>query len=393
MKNTLQIDDRILVDEITPRFGGYARGDIVVFRDPGGWLEAAAPPHSAGPLADAADWFLSLIGFSVSDSDDHLIKRVIGLPGDHVVCCNALGQITVNGAPIDESSYILVRRERPPPRSPSTSSSPPVRCGCSAIIGTTRGTRAITRTSRGHGFVPIGNVVGRAFLITWPLNRFGPLDFHHGVFASVPSPVHERRDADSDGRAGDAPCVGDRHRVRRGRPGCARGAGRRRRGRPRCCGRASRGARGTARLEARPRGPVARRSRRAPPSAWVRRVPSAGRARRRSTRSASCVRWDSRRFAPSPDLAAHGCRLRRRRCSWTATTTTSRRLRLGPSRCVPWVKADRDCASAAAASVIAKVSRDTLMGYLHEDLPAYCWDRNKGNTRARITAVALRRSA
>lgn len=44
----------------------------------------------------------------------------------------------------------------------------------------------------------------------------------------------------------------------------------------------------------------------------------------------------------------------------------------------PIVKADRDCASAAAASVIAKVARDTLMTHLHDDLPAYGWARNKG---------------
>ncbi|QKJ19286.1 ribonuclease HII [Microbacterium hominis] len=44
----------------------------------------------------------------------------------------------------------------------------------------------------------------------------------------------------------------------------------------------------------------------------------------------------------------------------------------------PVIKADRDCASVAAASVIAKVARDTLMTQLHEDLPAYRWARNKG---------------
>jgi signal peptidase I len=55
------------------------------------------------PLAQAADWLLSLVGITASDSDEHLIKRIIGVGGDHVVCCNAIGQVTVNGTPIDET--------------------------------------------------------------------------------------------------------------------------------------------------------------------------------------------------------------------------------------------------------------------------------------------------
>jgi signal peptidase I len=61
---------------------------------------AGAP---ARPLAQAADWLLSLVGITASDSDEHLIKRIIGVGGDHVVCCNAIGQVTVNGTPIDET--------------------------------------------------------------------------------------------------------------------------------------------------------------------------------------------------------------------------------------------------------------------------------------------------
>jgi signal peptidase I len=189
MKDTLQIDDRILVDEITPRFGGYARGDIVVFRDPGGWLDPAPVQKSGGPIADAADWFLSLVGLSVSDSDDHLIKRVIGVPGDHVVCCNQLGQITVNGAAIDESSYVLLPSAGAPvSRDPFDVVVPP---GSLWVLGDNRYNSEDSRYHQdqpGHGFVPIDNVVGRAFIVTWPFSRFGLLDFHHGVFAGVPAP-------------------------------------------------------------------------------------------------------------------------------------------------------------------------------------------------------------
>lgn len=189
MKNTLQIDDRILVDEITPRFGGYDHGDIVVFRDPGGWLDTVPAKRSGGPLADGADWFLTLIGFSVSDSDDHLIKRVIGLPGDHVVCCNELGQITVNGTAIDESSYIAVPAGAPASQIPFDVTVP---AGSLWVMGDNRNNSRDSRYHQdepGHGFVPIDNVVGRAFMITWPFDRFGLLDFHHPVFASVPAPA------------------------------------------------------------------------------------------------------------------------------------------------------------------------------------------------------------
>src|SRR4249919_1508704 len=74
MENTLQIDDRILVNELVPNLVGVERGDVVVFKDPGGWL-----PPSTQTDVNPIDWFLTLIGLSAADSNDHLIKRVIGL--------------------------------------------------------------------------------------------------------------------------------------------------------------------------------------------------------------------------------------------------------------------------------------------------------------------------
>ncbi|MEJ1155676.1 MULTISPECIES: signal peptidase I [Microbacterium] len=188
MENTLQVNDRILVDEITPRFAGYSRGDIVVFEDPGGWLpvttQAARPP-----IIEGVDWMLSLVGLSSPDSDDHLVKRLIGLPGDHVVCCNSVGQITVNGTAIDESAYIKT---------------PTVDAAASGdefdvivpddslwVLGDNRYRSKDSRYNTdqpGKGFVPVDNVVGRAFLVTWPFDRFGLLDFHHEQFAGVADP-------------------------------------------------------------------------------------------------------------------------------------------------------------------------------------------------------------
>jgi len=188
MEDTLLIKDRILVDEITPRFGGYDRGDIVVFRDPGGWLPPSTEPARPS-VVEAFEWVLSLVGLAAPDSDDHLVKRIIGLPGDHVVCCNAIGQITVNDVPIDETGYVKF----PPGETAASADAFDVTVpdGKLWVLGDNRYRSKDSRYNTdqpGKGFVPIDNVVGRAFLVTWPFDRFGLLDFHHDVFAGVPAP-------------------------------------------------------------------------------------------------------------------------------------------------------------------------------------------------------------
>lgn len=186
MEETLQVKDRILVDELTPRFGGYSRGDIVVFRDPGGWLPVETEPAQSVAV-QAVDWVLSVVGLSAPDSKDHLIKRIVGVGGDHVVCCNALGQITVNGTPIDETAYLnLADGQSAPQEVPFDVTVPE---GSLWVLGDNRDHSRDSRYNveqPSQGFVPLDNVVGRAFLITWPLTRFGVLDFHHDVFDGVP---------------------------------------------------------------------------------------------------------------------------------------------------------------------------------------------------------------
>lgn len=188
MEQTLQIDDRILVDELTPRFNGYERGDVVVFRDPGGWLPDAPQPASS-PLVAAGDWLLTLVGLSASDSKDHLIKRVVGVAGDHVVCCNAIGQITVNDVPIDETPYLNLRPDQRAPQEVLFDVVVPE--GALWVLGDNRDASRDSRYNTDQpskGFVPVDNVVGRAFLVTWPLGRFGVIDTHHDVFAGIPDP-------------------------------------------------------------------------------------------------------------------------------------------------------------------------------------------------------------
>lgn len=187
MERTLLVDDRILVDELTPRWAGYDHGDVVVFKDPGGWLPPAPQTAPRPALIEAVDWVLTFVGISTSDAQDHLVKRVIGLPGDHVVCCNALGQITVNGSPINELSYLNLPEGDT--AASNTDFDVTVPEGSVWVMGDNRDR---SQDSRAHqelpsgGFVPLENVVGRAFLTTWPLNRVGLIDTHDEVFRAVP---------------------------------------------------------------------------------------------------------------------------------------------------------------------------------------------------------------
>lgn len=169
MQSTLQVNDRIIVNQLVPQITPIQRGDIVVFRDPGGWLPTQ-PEQPRPPLDAAGDWVLSLIGLSASDSDEHLVKRVIGLPGDRVVCCNDLGQLSINGVPIDE------RYVRLPADTTNVSSrdfQEDVPDGTLWVMGDNRYDSA---DSRIHGVVPIDDVVGRAFVISWPVDRWRWLD-------------------------------------------------------------------------------------------------------------------------------------------------------------------------------------------------------------------------
>jgi len=184
MLETLQIDDRIIVNQLTPALYPIERGDVVVFKDPGGWLgpDVSGPTD---PLVVSVDWFLSAFGITAPDSKQHLVKRVIGIAGDKVICCAADGKITINGVPITEP-YISAGQ------SPSAIEFEiEVPAGSLWVMGDNRGN---SEDSRYHGdlpskgFVSTEWVVGRAMVISWPFENWTWLDNYPDVFKNIPKP-------------------------------------------------------------------------------------------------------------------------------------------------------------------------------------------------------------
>ena len=187
MEDTILPGDRVLVDKFSPWFGAQPqRGDIVVFQDPGGWLPPQAPASENTAERYVKDVF-TFVGLLPAGSDRYLIKRVIGVPGDVVKCCNAQGKITVNGVVLNESNYLF------PGAAPSqTPFDVRVPAGHIWVMGDNRGDSADSRfhmNNGSDGTVPISDVVGHAFVLIWPPSRVGglgvPATFHQKGLAAV----------------------------------------------------------------------------------------------------------------------------------------------------------------------------------------------------------------
>jgi signal peptidase I len=166
MENTLEIGDKVLVNKLVYDFRSIHRGDVVVFNGDGSWDPVPARP--APLLSRLWDSVSGLFGTAPGVHD--YIKRVIGIPGDHVACCNRHGQVTVNGVPLSEKSYLF------PGDAPSTQKfSITVPPGRLWVMGDHR---SVSWDSRGHtsdpgnGTIPENHVVGRAFVIVAPISRW-----------------------------------------------------------------------------------------------------------------------------------------------------------------------------------------------------------------------------
>ena len=184
MEHTLEIDDRVLVNELVPALVPLHRGDVVVFADPGDWL---GPLEAATPATGPLDQILSFVGLGPDDGTGYLIKRVIGLPGDTVTCCNDFGQMSVNDVPLDEPYITVLPGETRASRDDFTATVPNDSLW---VMGDNRYNSQDSRYNRdkpGEGFVPLDNVAGRAAVISWPLSRWTWLDNYPSVFAGTDS--------------------------------------------------------------------------------------------------------------------------------------------------------------------------------------------------------------
>ncbi|MGH3545621.1 MAG: signal peptidase I, partial [Mycobacteriales bacterium] len=185
MENTLLVGDRVLVNKLVYEVRDPHRGDIIVFRGTGSWSPEQRPQRSSGVLAAVSRGAGRLVGLTDPGEKD-FIKRIIGLPGDAVGCCDSTGRFIVNGEGLQEP-YIfennpLEQRSFGPIIVPD---------GRIFVMGDHRGR---SKDSRAYlddgtsGTIPLRNVIGRAFVTVWPASRWGALPATR-AFADVPPPA------------------------------------------------------------------------------------------------------------------------------------------------------------------------------------------------------------
>ncbi|MGW3246007.1 signal peptidase I [Streptomyces sp. NPDC001070] len=174
MEQTIRIGDRVVVDKLTPWFGSRPqRGDVVVFKDPGNWLEGEQAPSGEDPVVvKQVKEFFTFIGLLPSADEQDLIKRVVAVGGDTVKCCDTQGRVTVNGTPLNEP---YIHPGNPPSEIKFTVKVPPNRL---FVMGDHRSNSADSRfhlNDAGNGTVPENLVVGRAFAVAWPMGHWAGL--------------------------------------------------------------------------------------------------------------------------------------------------------------------------------------------------------------------------
>ncbi len=200
MNDTLVRDDRVLVSKLTPGPLDLQRGDIVVFEDPAHWLRTAPVATASG---NAVQNVLSWVGLMPNDAGNHLIKRLIGLPGDHVRCCTARGKVAVNGVEVTEP--YLYPGNAPsemdfdvtvPPDSvwvmgDHRADSSDSRYNDTADVAQDVTNETTLNDPKNHtgfyGSVPMERIVGKSFAIVWPLPHVGLLNTGGEAFSAVPA--------------------------------------------------------------------------------------------------------------------------------------------------------------------------------------------------------------
>ncbi|HEU5109344.1 MAG TPA: signal peptidase I [Micromonosporaceae bacterium] len=188
MENTLLIGNRVLVNKVVYDTRDPRRGEIVVFSGTDSWVPEVRQEPNLGFMAKLGRTVGDLVGVT-RPGDKDFIKRVIGLPGDKVSCCDPQGRVLVNGKPLDEP-YIFENSPLDVPPNPRECRSrrfaevtvPP---GQMWVMGDHR---LVSQDARCQGPVPIKNIIGKAFLIVWPNEDWARLRTP-STFDDVPAPA------------------------------------------------------------------------------------------------------------------------------------------------------------------------------------------------------------
>ncbi len=178
MMDTMDVGSRIAVNHVPVIGKQVERGDIIVFRDTQGWL-APADDNGGSFWSKVGGWF----GFAPSGSEQIVVKRVIGVGGDTVACCDSQGRVTVNGVGVDET---YLANAVAPSESEFSVTVPE---GSYWVMGDNRSNSADSRYHNnvdGKGFIPDSAVIGRAQWEIWPLSKWSYLG-NRDVFAAVPN--------------------------------------------------------------------------------------------------------------------------------------------------------------------------------------------------------------
>ena len=189
MEQNLTEGDRVLVSKVVYQVRTPQRGEVIVFRGNDRWAPEFQADPNAGLLSRIGGGLADLVGIGQPGEKD-FIKRVIGRPGDTVMCCDADGKVTVNGFSLDESEYLYEDSPRADGGAEGgdcrTREFGPVLVpeGQLFVMGDHRGR---SQDSRCQGFVPMDNVIGRAIAVGWPIDRWHSLPVPP-TFAGVPDP-------------------------------------------------------------------------------------------------------------------------------------------------------------------------------------------------------------
>ena len=167
MENTLQIKDRVAVNKVPFISKSISRGDVVVFRDPDNWLPEIVD-YDTNKYVSKAKSALVAVGVLPNPAKQYLVKRVVGVADDHIVCCTKDGNLTINDVEVTEP-YIYAGNKPSEMKFDVT-----VPEGKIWVMGDHRGASADSRYHQediNKGFVPLSRVTGRVVAVIWPFKN------------------------------------------------------------------------------------------------------------------------------------------------------------------------------------------------------------------------------